>query len=140
LNATALAVFRQLDGKRSAADVARALSRELGTEVGEAVVWLAVDQLAGAELLSGPVEPSVDLDRRQFTRRVAKLAIALPVLTSILVPRPSYAASAPCIDAQVCTPGSHACCGTPGQPAMACNGQGGCNSNASQCQGIVCKP
>jgi hypothetical protein len=144
LNRAALAVFRLCDGKRGVPALARATATELGASAddhAEELVWLALAELDRARLLEDPLPRRVDVARRALLKKMALtagLSIALPAVWSILAPTPAYAATTACIMAQICVPGSHACCGTPGQQAMACDGNGMCNASATQCMGLIC--
>ena len=104
LNRSALVVFRLCDGKTGIAALATALSTELGTPCDEAMVWMALGELARAQLLRTPLPRSdVDLDRRRVLERLALGAAMLPAVWSILSPTPAYAASRePCFPASAC--------------------------------------
>jgi len=141
LNRTAAAAFRACDGTASLSSLRRRVSSALDESVDDALLWRALKVLEDAQLLRAPLPRAgrFDPSRRRALRGLALGAAAtVPAVWSVLAPTPAYAASKPCIQAQQCVPGSHACCGQPGQPAHACDGQGGCKSNASQCQGIIC--
>src|SRR5882762_9744546 len=102
LNSTAAAAWKLCDGNSSPPQIARTLSRQLSTRVDEAVVLLALDQLAAAHLLVEPEVPVERLSRRVALRRIGiAAAIALPLVTSIVAPTPAHAAS--------CFPDGHAC-------------------------------
>jgi hypothetical protein len=54
LNKTAAEVWRLCDGKTDAWQIAKLLSKKLGSPVDEDVVWLALDQLSKEKLLQNP--------------------------------------------------------------------------------------
>ena len=131
LNRTAALVWRHCDGKTSVAEVTALLEEELATPTDEAVVWMALDRLSGAHLLSEPV--TLPADRAQYSRRemlrslrrVAGISLLLPVIESIV--SPLAAAQASCITLAVCqTFPPNACGGAPicGVPTDCCRRQG----------------
>ena len=93
LNPSAAAVWRLCDGHRSVAEIARTLEWE------EGLVWTALLQLNESELLGNEVPPMTGtnrLSRRELVKKIGiGASIALPVVTSILVPTPSAALSTP---------------------------------------------
>jgi hypothetical protein len=97
LNRTAAAVFKNADGTRTVADLARLLAPEGDRAAGESVVAEALARLAEAGLLEG--EPAVPRwSRREVVRRVGiGAAILLPAVASIVAPTPAEAA-ATCVD------------------------------------------
>jgi hypothetical protein len=111
LNSTAAAAWKLCDGNNSPSQIARTLSRQLSTRVDEAVVLLALDQLADAHLLVEPVVPAKRLSRRVAIRRIGiAAAIALPLITSVVAPTPAQAASClhnnqPCATNAMCCSG-----------------------------------
>ena len=114
LNASAAAVWRLCDGRRTPSDIRRALGKT--GAVPEEFVWLALEQLARDGLLDArlPARPEAlaGLSRREMMRRVGlAAAVALPVVVSIVAPTPADAASclpsgAPCQDTAQCCQGS----------------------------------
>ena len=128
LNPTAALVFKHCDGRRSVAQIARILRRELDVDApaDESLVWLSLDRLERARLLeereAGPAAPS----RRELVRRVALVAASLPVVATILAPTPAEAAASGCIDDASATP-----CQNPGDDGKNCD----CASKAF-CDGI----
>ena len=93
LNPSAAAVWRLCDGHRSVAEIARTLEWE------EDLVWTALLHLNESELLGNEVPPmtaTYRLSRRELVKKIGiGASIALPVVTSILVPTPSAALSTP---------------------------------------------
>ena len=123
LNRTAALVWRRCDGQTSVAEVAALLEGQLATPTDEAVVWMALDRLGRAHLLSEPV--ALPADRAEYSRRevVRTLGRAagislLPVVASILAPRAAAAASCvtSCVGVPKCTP-----CSPNGCAKQCCN-------------------
>jgi hypothetical protein len=116
LNLTAAEVWRLCDGKKTVADIIRAMEQQSKSPVDEQMVWLAVTKFAKAGLLQNGVGLSSKagaLSRREAGRKVgaaAAAALALPVVTSILVPS-AAAASSPCRhNLAPCPQGNSQCC------------------------------
>ena len=92
LNRTAALVWRHCDGQTSVAEVAATLEEQLGTPSDETVVWMALDRLNSAHLLSEPV--TLPKDRANYSRRevlrtlrrAAGISLLLPVIESIVAP------------------------------------------------------
>lgn len=123
LNTTAAAVWRLCDGRRTAADIRRALEKSSGGPVPEELVWLALEQLGRDCLLDArlPARPAAlaGLSRREMIRRVGlAAAITLPAVASIVAPTAADAASclpsgSACTNSAQCCQGS-LCVGNPG--------------------------
>ena len=115
LNQTAALIWNRCDGKTSVGELVRLLENDCRETIDDEVVWLALDQLGKARLLTERVarpgeEPR--LSRRQLMRRVG-LAVSLPLVVSILAPSASAALS--CIGRN--------CVGNPGVCGVCtCNG------------------
>jgi Coenzyme PQQ synthesis protein D (PqqD) len=109
LNSTAAAAWKLSDGSSSPSEIARALSRQLSARVDEAVVLLALDQLANAHLLVGSEVPVRRLSRRVAIRRIGvAAAIVLPLVTSLVAPTAAQTAS--CLhNLQPCTANAQCC-------------------------------
>jgi len=145
LNATAFAVFRQLDGRRSVADIGLLAGRALGQEVGEEAVVAALQQLDEAGLLvrrAAPA-PAIDLRRRRALKKMALtagLSLAVPAVWSIVAPTAAHAASLVSCSPPAACMSNNTCCGTPGGPAMTCSTSGNCGNNASNspCRNATC--
>ncbi len=128
LNRTAALVWRHCDGQTSVADVAALLKKQLEIPADEAVVWMALDRLGRAHLLTEPA--TLPADRTQYSRRkmlrtlrrAAGISLLLPVIESIV--SPLAAAQASCITRAVCRALLQPNCmtGTPicGQPNKCC--------------------
>ena len=101
LNQTAAIVWRHCDGQRSVEDLTVVLQQQLNPVVDHEVVLLALDQLHSARLLETSVGRSVDetrLSRRAVVRKVGLvgvLSLLLPAITTLAVPTPAQAQSAP---------------------------------------------
>jgi hypothetical protein len=121
LNATAAAAWKLCDGKKSASEVAKILTRQLSAPVDESVVQLAIEELSQARLLVESEKPARRTSRREAIRAIGIAgAIALPLVTSLVAPTPARAASClangkPCVSNVQCCSGK---CGTGGR----CNG------------------
>ena len=134
LNRTAALVWRHCDGQTSVADVTALLEEQLAAPIDESVVWMALDRLDRAHLLSEAV--TLPAERTQYSRRemlrtlrrAAGFSLLLPVIESIV--SPLAAAQASCIDVGVCT----------SRPANACGGDAICGSPGFCCrrQGQSC--
>jgi Coenzyme PQQ synthesis protein D (PqqD) len=121
LNRTAALVWNRCDGKATVSDISDALEKELRTLVSWDFIWLTLEQLDKAKLLSDRLPGSISqqaMTRRAVIRKIGLgAAIALPLVTSILTP--TAEASTTCIAGQqACSP-TIPCCvppcnGTPG--------------------------
>ncbi len=138
LNRTSALVWQHCDGRTSVADVVALLEEQLATPTDEAVVWMALDRLGRAHLLSEPV--TLPADRAQYSRRevlrtlrrVAGISLLLPVIESIVAPRAAASTSA-CVTVGACE----------GQGMMPpdCHEQPICNQPSQCCgpEGADCK-
>src|SRR4051794_29497434 len=90
LNRTAALVWNRCDGKSSVSEMSVALEKEFHMPANSNVVWLALEQLGKAKLLSERLPGSVSqpaMSRRAVIRRIGfGAAVALPLVTSILAP------------------------------------------------------
>ncbi len=87
LNSTAAAIWRLLDGQRSATDVLVAARADLGSELTLEAVQLALATLAEAHLLAQPVESTAFTageSRRRFLKKAG--IVAIPAVISVSVP------------------------------------------------------
>ncbi len=115
LNQTAAEVWKLCDGKRTIAQIVHTMEKQSRSPVDEQVVMTALTKFAKAGLLQNGDALSSHagtLSRREAARKigVAAAALALPVVTSILVPTPADAAS-PCHTlGQPCPQGNSQCC------------------------------
>ncbi len=108
LNQTAAIVWKNCDGKTTISEIARILSKESGLPANEGIVWLALDQLGKARLLPDKVmnaKANSVMTRRDVMKRIGiRVAIALPVVTSILAPQVQAGISCTCINLTDCGP------------------------------------
>ncbi len=108
-------VWKCCDGERSVSEIARLVTNDATSPVDEQVVWYALEQLGKDHLLQENVAPpssAAGLTRRQLLKRVGVTsAVAVPVISSLLVPTTAAHASVACIQpGQVCN-GTVPCCG-----------------------------
>lgn len=113
LNDTSSVVWNACDGKRDHEQIRSVVSAQLGSEIGQDVVWLALQQLSKNGLIDGgDVESPVEfagLSRRQLMKRIGlATAVALPVVASLVAPTAAHASS-------LCMTGTSCSCpgGTP---------------------------
>ncbi|HEY0544523.1 MAG TPA: PqqD family protein [Pyrinomonadaceae bacterium] len=111
LNQTAALVWQHCDGEKNVAQIARRLSKEFKTEVGEEVVYLALEQLGKDHLLAERIpmpQQMQGVSRRDLMRRVGlATAVALPIVISIMSPTAAHAVTciasgSPCSTTVVC--------------------------------------
>jgi hypothetical protein len=99
LNRPASVIWRRCDGKTTIADIATAASAALACPVAEDVVWHAVGQFAGLELLDST--DAAPAERARLSRRAVLagmggiVGLALPTVTSMTAPLAADAASLP---------------------------------------------
>ncbi len=111
LNPSAAAVFRRCDGERTRETLVAEVRTELGPEVDEQWLDLALEGLDEAHLLepSPAVTPPPGHGRRELLRRAGLgAALLLPAVVSMVAPTPVEAAG-------TCIPVT-ACSGNDGQP------------------------
>jgi hypothetical protein len=123
LNTTAAFVWQRCDGRNTTAQIARTLGQQFDCAVDEKIVWLALDQLGKNHLLDrqpAPPPALMGMNRRAMVRALGLAAIvAVPVVTSIVAPTPTQAAT-------LLPPGSG--CSTGAECAS-----GICNTSGSAC-------
>ena len=96
LNRSSALVWKHCDGKTTVTSMASVLSQEFSAPVDEAVVWLALRQIADFDLLEKRrqlASPHKDLSRRRLVRHLGVAAVLLPVIVAISAPRAVSAAS-----------------------------------------------
>src|SRR5260370_30423126 len=112
LNETAAFVWERCDGRTTASEIARLLSKKVNAPIDEKVVWLAVDQLRRNHLMTNSAVPPQILsgmNRRQMVQALGlAAAIALPVVASIVAPTPAQAAT--CVGSGGSCAGGPICC------------------------------
>ena len=104
LNRTAAAVWRLCDGETTIPGMIRTLQAQVDPGMDEQIVRLALARLKKAGLLADGIasEDTYTISRRELMRKIGKItAIALPVVTSMLIPTAARAAS--------CFPLGHGC-------------------------------
>ncbi len=114
LNETAGKIWMLCNGDNTVLDIASFLSQEFDCKVDAQVVWMALAQLQKAKLLvslpSFPERPA-STSRRELLREMGmSVALALPVVASIVIPSPAAAASCRGPGA-MCTLNSQCCSG-----------------------------
>lgn len=98
LNAAAALIWRGADGARTEPELAALLHAELGLPASSEIVRAGLSDLERAGLLAPPAGPPVrGCSRRELAKRAgltAGVALALPLVTSIVAPTPAAASSA----------------------------------------------
>jgi hypothetical protein len=93
LNDTAAAVWRLCDGRRNVREIAHVLEKD------EELVWMALQDLEDSGVLNRDVPQTIrsyGLSRRELVMKIGVgAAVALPMVSSILVPTASAAPSPP---------------------------------------------
>jgi DNA-binding transcriptional ArsR family regulator len=95
LNRIAAEVWMLCDGKTTVAEIVRKVGETAKSSVDEAVIELALSRLQKAGLVeqdSSGSEPMIP-SRRVALRKMATAALALPLVTTILVPTAAQAVS-----------------------------------------------
>lgn len=107
LNATAAEVWALCDGQTTVEDLAKKLQTKMSGPVNEEIVWLALEHLQKARLLTAAVPPRAPqrMTRRSLMQKLAFAAVAVPLVSTILAPLPAAAASGICAltDCATCT-------------------------------------
>jgi hypothetical protein len=98
LNETSALVWQMCDGNKSVTEISQAISQKLKSPATEDFVWLAIDQLKKENLIANSEEIVPDfngLSRREVIKKVGLgTMIALPLISSLVAPTASQAASA----------------------------------------------
>ena len=112
LNRVAAAIWKECDGHKNVAEIARAVAPQFEGQVNEQVVFLALHRLSRSHLLTGPAPEMPGgkrVSRREWIKRMGIAAV--PVVTSMAVPTAAQAAS--CFPAlHACTSNGQCCSGT----------------------------
>lgn len=97
LDATTASVLKSLQLAESAEMIAAKLERDTGSDRGEELLRLALDELATAGLTESSAKPMGEPTRREILRRFAALGVAaaIPVIVS-LTPNVASGASLAC--------------------------------------------
>jgi hypothetical protein len=115
LNQTAALIWKHCDGNTGIAQLTEIAAGASALPGDEEVVWLALEQLSKARLLSEAVkrqESKKPMTRREVIRRIGLgAAAAIPVVTSIVAPMAAQAATllpsgSPCSSPAQCVNGS----------------------------------
>jgi hypothetical protein len=93
LNRSAAMVWKLCDGKRNVAEIARAMEKDLKSPVDEELVWMTLRKLWKSRLLMKQEQTEALLARRAAIRKIGVAALALPIVTTILVPKAEAAVS-----------------------------------------------
>lgn len=113
LNPTAALVWQHCDGEHTPRELADLLARELDAPQAEDLLWLTLDRLEKAKLLSGKlVRPAQQrlLTRRQMLKMAGVTLALLPAVKSIVAPTPARAVS--CFQTgHTCDSGAECCSG-----------------------------
>lgn len=106
LNETSSFVWKNCDGKQSAAEIVGKLNRRFKTEIDEDFIWLALDDLQRENLLESDTSlPKIA--RRELIRKIGlNSMIALPLIASFFAPS---AASAQSVGSGVCIINAQGC-------------------------------
>jgi hypothetical protein len=137
LNPSAALVWSHCDGRKSVAEITRALSEETNGPFTEEVVRLALSQLERFHLLEKSAvlpKDEVLLSRRELGRRLGLAGVAaLPFIASIAAP--PAAAAATCAGVGVpCLTNSRCCSGLCVSGRCAClDSQSPCTTDAQCC-------
>jgi hypothetical protein len=88
LNSTAAFVWQACDGKNSIADIARSFGSYAKSPVQEDLIWLAIDQLNGNNLLAQELKADFNgQSRREVIKKIGLAAvISLPIISSLIAP------------------------------------------------------
>lgn len=123
LNQTAALVWKSCDGNNTVSDIANLFEAQMGGNVTEDFVWLAIDQLNENNLLEAEIKSNLEGQSRRDVIKKIGLAtmVGIPVIASLVAP-PNALASASCA---CVTPGG---CATQATcpSTVNCNGSGVC--------------
>lgn len=106
LNETSAMIWQECDGANSILEISQKVSRKLKNEVSENIVWIAISQFKVDNLLDNNEQFTIPFDglkRREIIKRIGiSSIIALPIISSIVVPTATQAQSVAC--AFICVP------------------------------------
>ncbi len=114
LNQTSAIIWQHCNGKNEISEISNNISGQLKSSVSEDLIWLALEQLKNENLLENKQEFSTGfnhLSRREVIKRVGlATAIALPIVSSVIVPNTAYGAASSCIpNNSTCTQSAQCC-------------------------------
>jgi len=113
LNRTAALVWNRCDGRSTVSEMSATLEKELHLPVNADVIWLALEQLGKAKLLSDRLSGADSqplMSRRALIKQLGLgAAVALPLVTSILAPTTAEASTCTASGSS-CTPSNNRCC------------------------------
>jgi len=112
LNITAALIWGRCDGRTSIKDMARSLEEESGTRMDEAIILYGIEQLEKARLLVEGGRRANKTSRRDLMRRLGSAAAAaLPLVISVVAPRPIEAGSCVALGGMGCNINKPCCSG-----------------------------
>ncbi|MBX7173735.1 MAG: PqqD family protein [Pyrinomonadaceae bacterium] len=93
LNQTAGEIWKLCNGETSVDEIERILSRKFGSKVGQEMILLTLDELSRQYLLAEKFS-SDKISRREMIRKAGLVSMmALPLVSSLVIPNSSQAAS-----------------------------------------------
>jgi hypothetical protein len=131
LNKTAALIWKHCDGRTKVPRIKQMLEKGEGAPVHEDIVWFGLRELERAHLLQDPImdrSDRVSVSRREAMKRIGfTVAVGLPLVTSIIAPQASEAATnlpngSPCTASNQCASN---CCVTNSQGKQVCASPGG---------------
>ncbi len=97
LNPTSTLIWQLCDGTNSISQISEIISRKLKTPFSDDLIWLALDQFKGDNLLEQNDELWIEfggLNRRQVIKKVGFTSmVMLPIISSIIAPTSAMAQS-----------------------------------------------
>jgi hypothetical protein len=117
LNQTAALIWKHCDGTSAVSQICEVLSQTMETTIDQKVVWYALEQFNKDRLLEEKIEPPAafmiaGMSRRQMVRTLGLAAmVAIPLVTSIVVPTAVQAGTSCIGDGNPCPTGSGCCPG-----------------------------
>lgn len=132
LNQTTALVWQACDGRRSIAEITDLVGKQLNSQVGEDIIWLALDLLSKENLVSENykiTEKFAGFSRREVIRKIGLTSVvALPLITSLVAPLAVSANSA-------CFSGGNCLCNAPsaGRVGQICTASVPCTDSNCRC-------
>lgn len=138
LNQAAAGVWRECDGTRNVGDIAAIISAKTGVQVDESFIWLALESLDRSNLLENKIEiPTNRISRRKAIVSYAAMAIALPLVTTLVAPHSAHAQST---GTCFVGPAGTVSCTVGVTDCNADQGAGGVCPAGCSCGGAICIP